>query len=112
MPKYESHLKTRIGTCRSGTPFDVPHHLEEENIKELLTQFNLDDLVDIFCMTEAIFSRHREHIKTTNEWSTILLINQFLRREPMISILESKLTSIGLTCSPNFVAYGTTLLLG
>jgi hypothetical protein len=49
-----NRLFTRIGTCHSGRPFDLPYNFREDEISEFYSKMSTDERVDIFCLCEAI----------------------------------------------------------
>lgn len=112
MPKYQHWLKTRIGTCRSGTSFDIPHDLKNEEIGAFLRSFSVDELVDIFCMTEAMFSRHLDSLEERRDYIFLWEINSHLRAASNTNKLEDELKGLSLLTSPDFVRHGLNLLLG
>lgn len=112
MPNYNGLLKARIGTCRSGTSFDVPHELENERVGEFLKPFNTDELVDIFCMTEAVFSRYRDKLEERHELKSLYSINDYIRSDAIAPQIAKLLEMMDLVTSPNLVQHGLTLLLG
>ena len=48
MPKVIEKVYSRIGTCRSGTPFDVPYEIEAKDLDDIVKKLSIADLVDIF----------------------------------------------------------------
>jgi hypothetical protein len=111
MPKYRHWLTTRIGTCRSGTTFDIPHDFKGENIEEFLYHFDTRELVDILCMTEAIFSRRLDSAKDREDVIVLWHINKHIRSF-LMSELENDLKDLRLSISSDFVRHGLNLLLG
>ena len=111
MPNHKP-ITSRIGTCRSGTSFDVPHEFENENVDTLLEPFSIDELIDIFSMTEASFSRSRDSLEKRHELKTLYRINEHIRGEMIMAKIADVLESMGLVTSPNLVQHGLTLLLG
>ncbi len=105
-------IAARIGPCRSGISFDVPHELEHQDVDAFLKPFCLDELVDIFCMTEAVFSRYRDSLDQKFELTSLYSINDHIRCEIIMAKLENRLEVMGLVTSPKLVQHGLTLLLG
>lgn len=112
MPKFKHLLKTRIGTCRSGMPLDLPHELNPLIVREFFSRFNAGELVDIFCMTEALISRSKEALQAFSEFSSIQLINSHLRNLRDSPLLADEFKELKLKVSPDYVRHGLKLLLG
>jgi hypothetical protein len=111
MSYFDKYLKSRIGTCRSGMPFDVPHEFSEENVADHLSQFAIHELVDIFCMCEAFLELY-EKTETLNQgMKGIRVIGQFLWKKESFAILFPHLDQLGLRVSPDYVRFGQTMLL-
>ncbi len=110
MPKFEKHLKTRIGTCRSGRPFDLPHFLQEDNLPEYLALFSADDCLDMFCMIEAVIALKYSSGQGRWEEEAIDELHSYFWWEENITQLRPKLEHLGLKGSPDYVRHGQMLL--
>jgi hypothetical protein len=111
MPKIKEKIYSRIGTCRSGIPFDVPYEVEAKDLDDIVNKLSIADLVDIFCMTEAFFNRYYDNLENLKEYQSIKAINGHLRRQELMGFLANELTSLNLFASPNYVRHGLFLLL-
>lgn len=78
---------------------------------EFLYHFDSCDLVDILCMTEAMFSRHLESVDARDDIVALWLINKHIRGV-LMSKLENEFKGLSLFTSPDFVRHGLNLLLG
>lgn len=56
--------------------FQYPHDFKGEEVHEFLYHFDGCDLVDILCMTEAMFSRHLESVDARDDIVALWLINK------------------------------------
>lgn len=111
MPKYEHWLKTRVGTCRSGLSFDLPHELNLSQINGFLKMFSNEELVDIYCMTEAVLSRYKDNLQTRRDFRSIQLINKHLNSLKESPALAKEFKERRLKVSPDYVRHGLKLLL-
>lgn len=105
-------IAARIGTCRSGISFDVPHELSDEDVDVFLKSFDVDELIDVFCMTEAVFSRYRNNLDEQFELKPLYRINERIRGDIFAPRIANTLEVMGLVTSPKLVQHGLTLLLG
>lgn len=96
MPKYKHLLKTRIGTCRSGVLVEVFHELVKEDLVEFLNRFCDCELVDIFCMTEAMYSRYREDLVEHSAYHSLVLINDQLKDLKNTTTLSKEFQELNL----------------
>lgn len=111
MSNYETVILSRIGTCRSGRKIDIPCELKPKDISEIIRSFSVDEIVDLFCMTEAFFSRYRDSLDKQSNLKVLIGINRYLRDEPIKAQMAKEFKSLNLITSPDFVRHGQKLLL-
>ena len=63
-------------------------------------------------MTEAILSRYKDSLQTSNEFRSIQLINDHLYELKDSPLLAKELKELQFSVSPHYVRHGLKLLLG
>lgn len=113
MSDFTKLLKTRIGTCRSGTKFDIPHKFADSSILEFWTRFSLDDRVDLFCMTEAKIALVVRSSSGDESDQSLDELNNFIwtTEGKGIEEIRPRLEQLGLFTSPAYVQFGQKMLL-
>ena len=111
MTKTTKILVTRIGTCRSGRPFDLPHDLVKDLVGSFFLEFDLQDRVDIFCMCEAMIRRATHSSRSYSDYESIKTLNTYLWSKNVFTELEPNLIDIGLRTSTDYVRHGHPLLM-
>lgn len=111
MTEFTKVILSRIGTCRSGTKFDVPHELDDSEIDSFWNAFDLDDRIDIFCMIESKIVSAAETNNVNSSDQSIRSLNQFVWKTIAIDELKPYLEAMGLYTSAAYVQFGQSLLL-
>lgn len=104
-------IKYRVGTCRSGKPFDVPYNLGRGEIEGYLTHFEVQDRVDIFCMCEALIVSINSSEDFFADHVSIGVINSYFWEPEVFIGLSRHLKMQGLQSSPDYVRLGQSMLL-
>ncbi len=110
----KNSLKTEVSTVghfRSKKSMIVPLVLEIDKIELFLKQYSLDELVDIFCVSEALVLKHKRQRFEGGEAKTVQNINSYLRARIDIEPLQGALNMLQLFTSLDYVRFGQDLCL-
>ena len=110
MRKKIKILTTRLGTCRSGTPFDLPDDLMDD-VKSFFWGFEARDRVDVFCMCEASIRRATNAAQSYSDYESIKILSTYLWKKNVFPKLEPTLIESGLRTSTDYVQHGQPLLV-
>ena len=101
MSNFSKRLNSRVGTCGSGRHFDIWYDLKDEELETFTSLFELNDLVDVFCMCEAsIVHIENQRSKYLDDESVSKLI-QFLWLSDNYTNIKPSLFNLGLRTSPD-----------
>jgi hypothetical protein len=110
MAKIAKPIISRLGTCRSGTHFDIPHELSEALTENYMARFEITDRVDIFCMCEAIIVSVEKSTRAYSDHKSIRMLYRYRWQDKVFAALSQHLRSQGLNSSPDYVRFGQAML--
>ena len=103
------NLTYRIGTFRSAAQMHIPDDITEENPTAYVKQFNLEDRVDMLCVTEFLMLKN-ERLDTINQEAQVVRITNGVLRSKLREVLFSRtLQDLGLVTSIDFLRFGKKL---
>jgi hypothetical protein len=109
MSKSGYKIITRIGTCRSGIPFDMPYDIDLNTVDEYVRQFAINDQLDMFCMCEAKIVPIDKSDEIYADYEGIRVINAYFWRRRIFAALKPYLVDLGLQSSPDYVRFGQSM---
>jgi hypothetical protein len=102
-------LSYRIGTFRHGTSILIPDSLNSHTVSSYLEQFNVDERVDILCVTEFLMLKNSRLDIINQEAQAALNINEHLRANLREPLFAKTLLDLGLVTSIDFLRFGKKL---
>lgn len=111
MTENPKPIISRVGTCRSGRAFDIPHEWTVEEAISFFDSLAIDDRVDVFCMVEARMSEIAASGNESHEDDSLDGLNELIWETGVVAELRPYLDALGLYTSPGYVRFGKSLLL-
>lgn len=109
MNNNRSRLAYRIGTFRSGSSILIPDNLSIETVNWYLEQFNIQEHVDILCVTEFLMLKNSRLNILNREAQAALIINGALKAKLEDPIFAKTLLDLSLITSVDFLRFGKKL---
>ena len=111
MTKLSKTIHARIGTCRSGNPFDILYEMQRASVGAYISIFEVQDRVDIFCMCEAIIVRIEKSDRPYPDEESVRSLFRYFWRPAVFATVKPYLIELGLRTSPEYVKFGQLMLL-
>lgn len=102
-------LSYRIGTFRSETSILIPDTLNSQTVGSYLEQFNIEERVDILCVTEFLMLKNLRLDIINQETQVARIINKALRTTLEEPIFAKALRDLRLVTSIDFFRFGKKL---